>query len=62
MDRARAIKDLCIANEALSRFPGTERLSNRLDDLLDTLTNQLQEELHPPLKAPSTDTDDEIPF
>ena len=58
---ARQIKDLAIAREALSRFPGNEQMSEYLNSLMTDLANDLEKELHPPIKAP-TNTDDEIPF
>jgi hypothetical protein len=59
--RSREIKDLSIALEALSRIPGTtpEALSMRIHDLLEDILAEEETRTKP---APSTTTDDEIPF
>lgn len=58
--RSADIKNLCVALEALSRFPNTEQLSDRIRDLLDdTLKEEEQRTLTPPPTPPS---EDEIPF
>jgi hypothetical protein len=58
--RAREIKDLSIAMEALSRIAGydAEKLSGRIKDILADVLNE--EETKSPL--PPKPTDDEIPF
>lgn len=57
--RAREIKDLSIALEALSRINGYkfERSSDRVHDLLESILTK--EETNPPAQDPNTD---EIPF
>lgn len=60
--KAREIKDLSIALEALSRINSyqIEKLSDRIRDLLDTILTE--EETPKPESKPSTNPDDEIPF
>lgn len=63
--RSADIKNLCIALEALSRFPNTELLSDRVRDLLDDTLKEEEQRItenkqHKPTRT-SLD-DDEIPF
>lgn len=65
--RAREIKDLSIALEALSRINGYkfEQLSNRVHDLLSDLIKEEETKPEPtPTIRPSTTKgdEDEIPF
>ena len=63
--KARDIKDLSIALEALSRINGYkfEQLSDRVHDLLSDIIKEEETRTKEPIKpAPSTLTDDEIPF
>jgi hypothetical protein len=61
--KAREIKDLSIALEALSRINGYkfEGLSDRIQDLLSDLIKEEETKVEPAPK-PSTTEDDEIPF
>lgn len=63
---AREIKELCIAREALSRFPSNENTSYRLEELVDIMTTKLKDEVTEKperyTKPPKRDLTDEIPF
>lgn len=59
---ARQIKDLAIAREALSRFPGNELLSGQLESLMLDLATNLQKEIHPLHTMKTKQDADEIPF
>ena len=62
--KAREIKDLSIALEALSRINGYkfEGLSDRIQDLLSDLIKEEETKTEPEPLKPSTTADDEIPF
>lgn len=58
----RAIKDLCIAWEALSRIPGAEALE-LAHSIRDQISNMIGEHTPKPIrKHRQTELDDEIPF
>lgn len=65
-DTARAIKDLSIAMEALSRVPGerSNDLRERVSDLLDNTLHEEERRLHNEAIArhKQSEVDDEIPF
>jgi len=59
---AREIKELCFAREALSRFPGNENQSYRLDCIVTKLIDKMEEEQLTPIAQPKPSTDNKIPF
>lgn len=61
MRNSNAIKNLCIALEALSRIPESYNTSRRVQELLDHLLTE--DETKPePTTTTEPNPDDEIPF